>query len=165
MVKIESDNLNNFSFVLGARADNHNRLGLFFTPRAHVKYNPFAPPERRYPDDIFVSPHINYPSRGYPNNFQILGILVKENIDEHPKDNIPIYNIYGRPTFPRSNEYDYFIEGVFNNMPIKIPIKNKKELIDGDILRIPELASISKNFKVKLYDYYQPRYTPYDINI
>jgi outer membrane receptor for ferrienterochelin and colicin len=35
------DNLNNFSFVLGARADNHNRLGLFFTPRAHVKYNPF----------------------------------------------------------------------------------------------------------------------------
>lgn len=35
------DNLNNFSFVLGARADKHNRLGLFFTPRAHVKYNPF----------------------------------------------------------------------------------------------------------------------------
>lgn len=35
------DNLNNFSFVLGGRVDNHNRLGTFFTPRAHIKYTPF----------------------------------------------------------------------------------------------------------------------------
>ncbi|CCG54186.1 Probable TonB-dependent outer membrane receptor precursor [Flavobacterium indicum GPTSA100-9 = DSM 17447] len=35
------DNLNNLSFVLGARVDNHNRLGTFFTPRAHLKYIPF----------------------------------------------------------------------------------------------------------------------------
>jgi outer membrane receptor for ferrienterochelin and colicins len=42
------DNLNNFSFVLGARADKHNRLGLFFTPRAHVKYNPFEKTTLRF---------------------------------------------------------------------------------------------------------------------
>jgi outer membrane receptor for ferrienterochelin and colicins len=42
------DNLNNFSFVLGARADTHNRLGLFFTPRAHVKYNPFEKTTLRF---------------------------------------------------------------------------------------------------------------------
>lgn len=42
------DNLNNFSFVLGARADNHNRLGLFFTPRAHIKYNPFEKTTLRF---------------------------------------------------------------------------------------------------------------------
>nr|WP_294936776.1 carboxypeptidase-like regulatory domain-containing protein [uncultured Flavobacterium sp.] len=35
------DNLKNMSFVLGARVDNHNRLGVFFTPRMHFKYNPF----------------------------------------------------------------------------------------------------------------------------
>ncbi|WP_396187980.1 TonB-dependent receptor domain-containing protein [Flavobacterium sp.] len=35
------DNLNNLSFVLGARVDQHNRLGAFFTPRAHLKYSPF----------------------------------------------------------------------------------------------------------------------------
>ncbi len=35
------DNLDNLSVVLGARVDNHNRLGLFFTPRFHFKYNPF----------------------------------------------------------------------------------------------------------------------------
>lgn len=42
------DNLNNFSYVLGARVDNHNRLGLFFTPRVHVKYNPFEKTTLRF---------------------------------------------------------------------------------------------------------------------
>jgi outer membrane receptor for ferrienterochelin and colicin len=33
------DNTSNFSFVLGGRFDNHNRIGAFFTPRLHVRYN------------------------------------------------------------------------------------------------------------------------------
>ena len=35
------DNTRNFSVILGARVDNHNRLGTFFTPRLHVRYNPW----------------------------------------------------------------------------------------------------------------------------
>lgn len=35
------DNTDNFSLVLGGRLDNHNRLGLFATPRLHVRYNPW----------------------------------------------------------------------------------------------------------------------------
>jgi len=35
------DNTNNFSLVLGGRIDNHNRLGTFFIPRLHVRYNPW----------------------------------------------------------------------------------------------------------------------------
>ena len=35
------DNDDNFSFILGGRFDYHNRLGVFFTPRLHVKYNPW----------------------------------------------------------------------------------------------------------------------------
>lgn len=35
------DNGNNFSYILGGRFDYHNRLGAFFTPRLHVKYNPW----------------------------------------------------------------------------------------------------------------------------
>lgn len=35
------DNTDNFSLVAGARADSHNRLGAFFTPRLHVRYNPW----------------------------------------------------------------------------------------------------------------------------
>ena len=35
------DNLDNFSLILGGRVDNHNRLGTFFTPRLHARYNPW----------------------------------------------------------------------------------------------------------------------------
>ena len=35
------DNADNFSLVLGGRVDNHNRLGTFFTPRLHMRYNPW----------------------------------------------------------------------------------------------------------------------------
>jgi outer membrane receptor for ferrienterochelin and colicin len=35
------DNSDNFSIILGARVDNHNRLGTFLTPRLHVRYNPW----------------------------------------------------------------------------------------------------------------------------
>jgi outer membrane receptor for ferrienterochelin and colicins len=35
------DNTDNFSLVAGARADVHNRLGAFFTPRLHLRYNPW----------------------------------------------------------------------------------------------------------------------------
>lgn len=35
------DNTDNFSLVLGGRFDVHNRLGAFFTPRLHMRYNPW----------------------------------------------------------------------------------------------------------------------------
>jgi len=35
------DNNDKFSYILGGRFDYHNRLGAFFTPRIHVKYNPW----------------------------------------------------------------------------------------------------------------------------
>ena len=35
------DNTTNFSLVAGGRIDKHNRLGLFATPRLHIRYNPW----------------------------------------------------------------------------------------------------------------------------
>ncbi|HPW97192.1 MAG TPA: TonB-dependent receptor [Flavobacterium sp.] len=35
------DDSDKFSYILGGRIDTHNRLGTFFTPRLHVKYNVF----------------------------------------------------------------------------------------------------------------------------
>ncbi|AOW09305.1 TonB-dependent receptor [Flavobacterium gilvum] len=35
------DNQDNFSFILGGRLDYGNRLGVFATPRVHLKYNPW----------------------------------------------------------------------------------------------------------------------------
>lgn len=34
------DDNDKFSYILGGRFDVHNRLGAFFTPRLHMKYNP-----------------------------------------------------------------------------------------------------------------------------
>jgi hypothetical protein len=36
------DNMDNFSLVAGARIDIHNRLGVFATPRLHLRYNPWT---------------------------------------------------------------------------------------------------------------------------
>lgn len=35
------DDNDKFSYILGGRMDYHNRLGAFFTPRLHMKYNPW----------------------------------------------------------------------------------------------------------------------------
>lgn len=35
------DNLDDFSLVAGLRVDKHNRLGVFATPRIHMRYNPW----------------------------------------------------------------------------------------------------------------------------
>ena len=35
------DNLKNFNAILGGRIDYHNRLGVFLTPRVHLRYNPW----------------------------------------------------------------------------------------------------------------------------
>ncbi len=35
------DDNDKFSYILGLRADYHNRLGAFVTPRLHVRYNPW----------------------------------------------------------------------------------------------------------------------------
>jgi len=35
------DDNDKFSYILGGRFDVHNRLGAFFTPRLHVRYNPW----------------------------------------------------------------------------------------------------------------------------
>ena len=35
------DNTDTFSLILGGRVDNHNRLGVFATPRLHARYNPW----------------------------------------------------------------------------------------------------------------------------
>jgi len=36
------DNLSNLSFTAGLRADQHNRLGFFITPRFHMRYTPWG---------------------------------------------------------------------------------------------------------------------------
>jgi hypothetical protein len=120
-------------------------------------YDPLSAPERRvdinqYP--VKIQDLINVPTRGYPDNYQLMGIASREQDEK-------IVQLFGRATFPGSNQYEYYITSSENGFSNKIPIQNKgqKEILDNDIIHIPELNK--GQFKVKLYNYNTPRYNPY----
>lgn len=122
-----------------------------------VLYNDFAPPERRvniqsYPYN-YVKNNFNIATRGYPDSFQLMGIVLRNNGET-------VYNLFGRQTFPGSSQYEYYIQSTLNNNLAKIPIsiKGDKEIDDGQHINIP---GHNGKFNVKLYKYDQPRYNPY----
>lgn len=127
---------------------------------SQVKYNDFQPPERRVPEyaypDREVRQMINIPSRGYPDNYQMLGLLLRENTET-------VYNLFGRQTYSGSNQYEYYAQSNMNNNNVKIPIQTKgqKELYDDDQVRIPGTDETKGLFKVKLYKLDVPRYNPF----
>jgi hypothetical protein len=153
IVTNKSDIINNIDFV-------EKRLILENRDRKVLNDN-FAPPERRvpeyqYPDNI--KNYINIPSKGYPDNYQLMGIVIRDNTET-------AYNLYGRQTYPRSNEYEYYVQKTDYHNNVKIPIKNKGniELVDNQIIDIIGTNHEKGIFRVKLYNYDLPRYNPYII--
>ena len=127
----------------------------------NVLLNDFTPPERRVPSHAYpnsvIKQQFNIPTRGIPDNYQLLGIVMRDNTET-------AYNLFGRQKFPRSNQYEYYVEASMNDNKVKIPIKIKG---DNEIYNNYEIyiqgTDISKGpFVVKLYDYDIPRYNPYD---
>jgi hypothetical protein len=120
-----------------------------------VLYDPFTKPERRVPYEEYpavLMNDINIPTRGYPDNFQLLGILSR-GVEEK------FYHLYGRRKFPGSNEWEYYTGT--DHHKNKIPIDRTKEIYDGDTIKIPLMNPAKGEFKVKLYDYDKPRYNPF----
>jgi len=113
----------------------------------------FVVPERRV--DIVQYP-INIPTRGYPDNYQMLGIVTRD-LDEK------ILQLFGRATFPGSNQYEYYVTTSEFGFANKIPIGTRggKEIMNDDIIHIPEFNKEKGEFRVKLYNYNTPRYNPY----
>ena len=126
----------------------------------NVAYNDFAPPERRQPEHAYpmryVRNRINVATRGLPDNHQIVGIAMRTNTET-------TYNLFGRQTYPGSNQYEYYVQKGDDNTSIKLPVQTKgdKEIEDGQIIMIPGTDHTKGQFKVKLYNYDQPRYNPY----
>lgn len=127
---------------------------------AQVKYNDFKPPERRVPEYLYptreVKQIINIPTRGYPDNYQLMGVLLRDNTET-------AFNLFGRQTYPGSNQYEYYAQGTmqYNNVKLPINIKNGKELYDGDSVNIPGTNGEKGSFKVKLYQFDVPKYNPF----
>jgi len=124
-----------------------------------VLYDPMVAPERRIDIDqypIRIQDRINIPSRGYPDDYQLLGLLSRESDEK-------IVQLFGRATYSGSNQYEYYALTEQNGFVNKIPIqtKGKREIMDNDRIFIPELDKKKGDFKVKIYDYNTPRYNPY----
>ena len=135
---------------------NNNQLNTYLEYRdKSILYDPLIGPERRVPYDQYpntIKNFINIPTRGYPDNYQLLGLLYRDNDEK-------IVQLYGRPTYPGSNEYEYYATTEQNGFTNKIPfrIKGNREIEDQQHIEIPVLKG---PFKVKLYNYDTPRYYP-----
>ena len=125
-----------------------------------VIVNDFAPPERRVPahayPDRAVRKLINIPSRGAADSYQMLGIVLRNNTET-------AYNLFGRQTFPGSNQYEYYVQGNMDGNIVKIPIKIRgdREIEDGQGLQIPGTDPAKGGFKVQLYKLDSLRYNPH----
>jgi hypothetical protein len=128
-----------------------------------VLYDPLVAPERRppinqYPYPLVYKNLINYPTRGYPENYQELGLAIRKEDEKY-------LQLFGRPTFPGSNQWEYYVRAEKDGYVNKIPIntRNKKELYDGDTIDVIGMNQEKGKFIIKLFDYNTPRYNPYDI--
>jgi hypothetical protein len=128
-----------------------------------ILLNDFAPPERRVPSyaypDRYIKSLLNIPTRGDPDNYQLLGIVLRNNTET-------AYNLFGRQTYPGSNQYEYYVQASMNDNLVKIPIsiKGDKEIEDDQIIDIPGTNQIMGSFRVKLYKLNVPRYNPLFFN-
>jgi len=128
--------------------------------------DPLEQPRRRVArheiPPMHVKGYFDYPTRGYPDNFNQFGILVRQNrlnVDHENK----VLRLYGRQTYPFSRVYEYYTAINSGLDSIKIPLnhkrrRNRRELFDDDIIFIKELNA---KYKVQLHRYDSPLYYPH----
>ena len=140
--------------------------------------NPLLPPVRRNyhidSDPYYKAPGIpiNIPTRGYMGDYQQIGMLYKDSID-NAENNVGnnsdtnILPLYGKPLYSNSSKWLYYTSSdKFNSIKIPINHNNKdcsgdygcNEIYDGDTINVP---AYNANFKVKIYKYDKPRYIPF----
>ena len=104
-----------------------------------------------------------FPTRGYPDNYHLLGTLIadNDNIDNNynklSQDN-KIISLFGRQKYPGSSEYEYYTMISTGNVMTKIPIEQQRELFNDDNVFIKELNS---DYKVSLYPNEALKYNPF----
>ena len=112
-----------------------------------ILYDPLIAPEKRASYDqypLYNNNQINIPTRGYPDNYQLLGLLYKKNDNK-------ILQLFGRATFPGSNQYEYYAITEQHGFMNKIPLEEKKEIFDGDLIKV-SIIDDKESFHVKLYN-------------
>lgn len=124
--------------------------------------DPYTSPTRRVaryeiPPE-YMKRMIDLPTRGYPDNYILLGTLVNDNTDKSDPNHI--LRLYGRREFPGSKRYEYYTAINSGLDQIKVPLRTRnrqEELYDGDKVKVKELDDY---YKVNLYPFDQPKYYP-----
>ena len=138
----------------------NNRDKLIIRDRKVIN-DPIHPPERRVPRHIYPKEYVqsktNVPTRGYPDNYQLLGILSRKKDEK-------VMQLFGRQLYPGATQYEYYIKGKdLSGMEAKFPlnIQNDKELYNNDKITVSQLDKKKGDFIVTLYELDGPKYNPY----
>jgi hypothetical protein len=164
----DNDFKTNLKTPLVEEVDTINRLPLYIEKRLFLKErdrdvlnDDFAPPEKREPEhsypDRYVKRQINIPTRGSPDNYQTVGVLVR-------KEDERILQIFGRQKYPGSTQWEYYVSGMDSNTaPFKVPLKvnGDRELEDKQEITLPWFDESKGSFQVNIYPNDVPRYNPF----
>ena len=103
-------------------------------------------------------PPFNIKTRGPPEEYDMVGFL------QDPDDSNKLQQLYGRRTYPNSNQWNYFVKSdQYHQIPIPVSIGGQnctdergcKELNDKDSLNILNKEHIATIYKPEPY-YYNP---------
>jgi hypothetical protein len=134
---------------------------LFIERDTQVINNILVAPERRLPRHAYPPKNLrdtlNVPTRGYPDNYQHMGMLIRKSDEK-------LLKLFGRQTYPGSNQYEYYVVDSNSSSDHKIPLKvqSNKELYDNEKMDIDWLDTSRGQFDIKIFDYNAPKYNPYD---
>jgi hypothetical protein len=140
--------------------DIQKRVALENRDREAV-FNDFRAPERRDAEHAYptrqVKEMINLPTRGLPDNFHSVGVLVRKKDEK-------VLQLFGRQKYPGSSQWEYYVAGADSyGYPNKMPVgvRGDRELDDKQKIDLPWLDKSKGDFEVNLYNYDVPRYNPF----
>lgn len=144
--------------------DNNQNIDDKLTERdQRVIYDPIKEPARRLPRHLFnkntIKRYINIPTRGYPDNYQLVGLLSRQTDEK-------FLQLYGRQKYPGASQWEYYVRGRdLSGLETKIPISvhNNKEIYDNDEIDVPLLDSSKGKFKAQIYKIDTLKYNPFVI--
>ena len=122
--------------------------------------------DQPYREDIYKpdlrrarrSPPFNYPTRGPPEEYDMVGFL------QDPDDTNKLQQLYGRRTYPNSNNWNYFVKSdQYHQIPIPVSVDGQnctdergcKELNNQESLNLFDKDHTATIYKPEPY-YYNP---------
>ena len=123
--------------------------------------------EEPYREDIYKpdlnrhirTPPFNYPTRGPPEEYNMVGFL------QDSEDPNKLQQLYGRRTYPNSNNWNYFVKSdQYHQIPIPVTVNGKNctdengctELNNKDSINLLNKEHTATIYKPEPY-YYDPR--------